>query len=217
LRLKNGNFDLNKDLYMADNIKIEDITKVAPTSDAAKETENVPEQNPLKAELEKVKNKEGGKTELEKAIFKKNQIEARIKELKGDTEEEVESDDDDAPVTVGMLKKIQQETAAKTALQLTNDIADETERELTKYHLQNSIKSTGNPAEDLNLARAIVNAAKNKQILEEIARKPPAKTFSSSSGAPANINVEQELSPEEIQFTKPPFNMSKAEILKARR
>ncbi len=212
---------------MSENIKIEDITpKVAPTSDAAKETENVPAQDPLKLELEKVKNKEGGKTELEKASFSLKKTMERIKELGGDPDSilgtkpkvvDTEIDSDDAPVTVGMLKKIQQQTAEQTALQMTNDIQDETERELTRYHIQNSIKSTGNPTEDLNLARAIVNSAKNKQILEEIARKNQPKTYSSSSGAPANIDVEQALTPDELLFMKPPFNLSKADILKARK
>ncbi len=111
---------------------------------------------------------------------------------------------------------MQQENATKTALQLANDIPNETERELTKYHLGNSIKSTGNPTEDLNLARAIVNAAKNSKIIEEMARKGSPKTHSSASSAGMRHDIEQEeLSKDEIVLMKM-AGLTREEVLKSR-
>lgn len=211
------------------DIKMEDIIEdeVSTSEAEQKETadEAATEQDPLKKELEKVQKKEP-RTEAEKAAFTLKSTASRLRELGGDPasilgfkkeKEEADENDEDAPVTVGMLKKMQQKDAEKSALQMADEISNETERELVKYHLTNSIRSTGNPAEDMKLASAIVNSVKNTQIAEEIARKNPPKTHSSSSSAPARNEVEQELSSEEMLFTKAPFNMTKEAILKARK
>lgn len=206
---------------MSENIKQEDL--IDSTSESTEETSTEDtQQDPLKAELDKVQKKEG-RTELEKAAYSLKMNADRLKVLGGDPrailgdEKELE-DEEDKPVTVGMLKKMQQEQAAKSAIQLAEDISNETERELVKYHLENSIKSTGNPAEDLNLARAIVNAAKNKQILEEEVRKSSARTHSSASSAPLRQgDPEPELTVQEMAYMKPPFNLTKEEVLKARK
>ena len=117
-----------------------------------------------------------------------------------------------------MFKKLQAEGATKTAIQLAGEIENETERELTLFHLNNSIKSTGNPNEDLRLARALVNDVKNRQILEEIARKNPPKTHSNASGVDAIVNYDDtELTPQEKLFLGKPFNMTKEAIIKARK
>lgn len=214
---------------MSENIKMEDLEEKVLASDTTETTEeteetventetDVTEQNPLKIELEKVKSKNEGRSELEKAIFKRNQIDKHIRELKGDTDEDTDLDnDEDTPVTIGMLKKMQSETATKTALQLADDISDEVEKELVKYHIENTIRSTGNPAEDLKLSRAIVNSVKNTQIAEMVANKSTAKTHSNSSSAPANHTEKVELTAEEILFTRPPFNMTPEQVLKARK
>lgn len=206
---------------MNDEIKMEDI--IDSTSETIEETEEtVTEQDPLKEELTRVQQKEP-RSEAEKAAFSLKKNAERIKELGGNpafilgynTKEDVDETDDDAPVTVGMLKKLQQESAVKSSLQMADEIPNETERELVKYHINNSIRSTGNPAEDIKLARAIVNSVKNSQITEEIARKPESKTHSSSSSAPANQTKQIELTPEERQFKK--FaGLSDEDIIKAR-
>ena len=212
---------------MSENIKQEDLVeKVVPTSETKVEEEKVEvktetEQDPLKTELERVQKSKY--TEKEKAEFTLKKTADRIKELGGDPNailgigETEPSEDDDQPLTVGMYKKIQQASASKTALQLADEIQNETERELVQYHLNNSIKSTGIPSEDLKLARALVNAVKNSQVIEEIARKTPAKTHSNGSGANAKDNeVRGELTPQEKLFLGKPFNMTKDQIIKAR-
>jgi len=181
------------------------------------------EQDPLKEELERVQNT--GRTEKEKAEFSLKKNAERLKELGGDPnsilglerETKIEElDEEDKPLTVGMYKKMQQDTASKTAIQLAEEITNETERELAKWHLQNTIKSTGNPTKDLELAMNQVNAVKNKQIIEEIGRKGQAKTHSTSSSAPANQIVEEDLTEDEIKLMNW-SGMTKEEVLKARK
>lgn len=195
-----------------------------PATDAPeqKETEkkpDAPSQDPLKDELDKINNKKEGRTRKEKLLYTKKRAEQQLREeFPEDFENEVEDVDDDEPLTVGKLRAIEREKAVKTALQMAEDISDETERELVKHHLNNTIRSTGNPAEDLNLAKAIVNSKKNAQIAEEIARKSKAKDHPTGSSAPANPPREDdELTADELAFMRPPFNMTKAEVLKARK
>lgn len=200
-----------------ETLKQEDLIEKPLPSEGEEGTEKEPEQDPLKTELEKVQKKEGGRTKREKLIFTKKRLDKQLAEL--DEEEGIEEpeDDDDAPVTVRMLKDMQKKTTVKTALDLADEIDAETERELVKYHIQNTIKSTGNPKEDLKLARAIVNNSKNEKVIEELQRKPGTKNHSGGSGGPAKpAEQEPEYTAEEQAFMRPPFNMSKDQILKAR-
>lgn len=195
-----------------ENIQEEEIKEVVPSTTEKTEVKPEVEQDPLKTELEKVK--KGGRTKKEKLLYTKKRIEEQLREADKEAgiEPTPEVDDDNEPVTVGMLKKMQAETATKTALQLADDIENETEKELVKYHINNTIRSTGNPKEDLKLARAIVNQAKNSQIIEEKFRKPKAKANVSSGGGEPQKEEEEELTPEEIAFMKPPFNLTKEQI-----
>lgn len=183
-----------------------------------------PSQDPIKEELEKVQKKGKGKTELEKAIYTKQQIEKRIAELKGDSgEEDIPDDDDQAPVTVGMLKQMQKQQTIKSALSLAEEqITDEHELELVKHHLQNTIKASGNAGEDFRNARALVNAVKNKQIIEETHRKIPAKRTSAGGSAPGKYEDAFEPTNEELKMMsfkgldgKP--LLTKEDIIKSRR
>lgn len=183
--------------------------------DAQEETVEVStEQDPLKSELEKVQ-KQGGRSKKDKLLYSKKRIEEQLADLGEDPDELSE---DDKPVTVGMLKKMQTETAIKTALDLADDITDETERELTKYHLENTIRPTGDPKRDLELAQVHVNAVKNRQIMEETTRKgEPRKTAFNGGGNPKDGKIEEELTAQELSFMRPPFNLSKEQILAARK
>ncbi len=217
------------DLKMED--LVEDVDSTSETTEQVDTTEEVEtetvvdtEQDPLKTELERVQ-KVSKYTEEEKAEFTFKKTAERLKSMGKDPASilgiEKESfdegySDDDTPLTIGAWKKMQQETASKTALQEADDIQNETERELVKYHLQNTIKSTGVPSEDLKLARALVNAVKNTQIIQEVSRKTPAKTHSNSSGVDAIRTEEFVPSIEEQAMMRPPFNMSQADIIAAR-
>ena len=186
-----------------EDIKQEDIVTPSVTEEVEVKTET--EQDSLKTELERVK--KGGRTQREKLVYSKKRIEEQLREINGDVEPTPEVDDDDAPVTVGMLKQIQAQTATKTALQLADEISNDTEKELVKYYINNTINSTGNPKEDLRLARALANDVKNKQILEQVQQKPTAKRASANGGGQPYIPEEDELSADEMAFMKPPFNL----------
>lgn len=210
-------------------IKEEDLKKDLPSeSDEQKKVgdeneakglhrDGTPKQDPLKTEFERVQKKEGGRTKREKLIFTKKRIEDQLSDL--DEEEGIVpgiEEQDETPVTVGMLKERDKKNTVKTALDLADEIENESERALTRYHISNSIRSTGNPKEDLRLARALVNDVKNREIIETLQKKPTAKGHSSGGGSPLRVEEEQELTPEEESFMKPPFNLSKDQILKSR-
>lgn len=171
------------------------------------------EQDPLKNELEKVQRK--GRTKAEKLLYTKKRVDEQLKEL--GIEDEPLEDEDAKPMTVGDFKKMQAQTATKTALDLANEVSNETERELLKYHLENTIRSTGNPQEDFKLAQGLVNSVKNQQILEETLRKPPIKTHGSGSGAPPKDTKQEEFTTEELSYMKAPFNLTKEQIIAARK
>lgn len=201
---------------------MQDETKVEKTGTTPEETPVNPEvlepQDPLKAELEKVQRKEP-RSEAEKAAFSLKKNAERVKELGLDPksilglDEEV---DEERPLTVAEFKRMEAEKAQKSALQLAEDIPGEAERELIKYHLNNTIKPTGNPQEDLKLARAIVNSVKNSQIVEEVTRKSEPNRVATNSGSPAKVEGAFTPTPEESAFMRPPFNLTKEDILKAR-
>lgn len=203
---------------------MEDIVDV-PTSET-QEVETVEtvetEQDPLKTELERVQ--KGGRTEKEKAEFSLRKTAERLAELGGDATailgikvEDTIEDEDDLPVTKGELRKLMVQGATKNALQLAEDIEDQTEKELVKYYLENRIAPSGNPQEDLRDARRIVNSLKNEQIIKEAARKTPPKTHSNSSGVDAKQEQEIVLTADELQLMKHPFKMTKEQVLAARK
>lgn len=206
------------------DIKMEDLKETPPSEvipEVVVETpvvETPTEQDPLKVELERVQKKEGPDRK-EKLLFTKKRIEKQLLDEYGigsDAESAIESkNDDDQPLTVGMLKKIQQDRAAETALELAEAIPNEVERELVKHHLANTIKTNGNPNDDLNMARAIVNAAKNKQIIEQAAQKPEAKNHSSGGGVPL-IHEEEIVYTEQEKVFMAQAGLTKEDILKTR-
>ncbi|MES2060204.1 MAG: hypothetical protein V4438_04205 [Patescibacteria group bacterium] len=190
----------------------DEAAKKAAEDEAAKASQDL-----LKQELERKQNR-SGHTKLEKARHAEKKIQDEIAKL--EAEEGVHADlDDDQPVTVGMLKERQKQDAVKTALNMAeSEISDETERELVKHHLENSIRPTGNPAEDLRLARAIVNDTKNRQIAEEIERKKVAQRNGTGSGAPAKKEGDEFVpTAEEAAYMKPPFSLTKEAVLTARK
>ena len=114
------------------------------------------------------------------------------------------------------FKKFQQQEQSKTAEELADAIEDPKERELVKLKLGTVITS-GSAEERVRVARGYVNAVKSGQIAEELGRAGHARTFSSGAGAPpGNSQKEPEFSPEELSYMKPPFSLSKEQVLAAR-
>ena len=105
-----------------------------------------------------------------------------------------------------------------TAIELSEGIEDERERKLVQKYLNERIVPSGDAQEDLRFARMAVNSLKNGLIAEEIGRSVPPKSFNSGAGAPPKqAEKELELTKEELQFTRPPFNLTPAEIVKTRK
>jgi len=216
---------------MEDKPTIEDLqaalaanesTSTQPVEPEVTPTE--PTEDPLKVELERVRSKKTPQEKAKDSLFfnaqKAKELGLDPAEILGLKPKEEEVEEDDKPVTrkdlLEALSAIKTSTAIKTAEELAQEIQSETERELTLYHIQNTIKSTGDPKEDLRLARAITNSARNSQILEEQARKPEAKSHSSSSSGGAMTPEPQiVLTPEEKAFLAT-GHITKEEILLAR-
>lgn len=172
-------------------------------------------QDPIKRELERVGEKKLSK--IERLHFAKKKIEEQLSEL--DEESGIKAiigEDDDEPLTVGKFKQMQKDQGKKNALDLADEIEDESERDLTKHYLENRIIPSGDAESDVKLARAAVNSLKNAQIAEEMARKGSAKGKPSSPGSPARHDKAFEPTEEERVFMSPPYNLSKEEIIKAR-
>lgn len=206
---------------------MEEIKKEAPSaSEVEKKEEQKPEvpetpsepsqeQDPVKKELDKVNKKKFSKRE--RLQFEKKKIDEQLGAL--NEEEGVESplsEDKDAPVTVGMLEAREKEKAKKNAIQLADEITDENERELTKHYLSERIIPSGNPQEDLKLARSAVNSLRNTQIAEELNRKGAVTTSPSAPGAPVRHEPAFTPTEQEAVFMSAPWNVSKEAILKAR-
>lgn len=196
--------------------KAEDDAKAAADAAAAAAAAD-----PLNKELEKAN--KAKKTELEQAIYKRSQIDKRIVELGGQSKPLESSapageDDDSKPLTRGDLKRMQAETAQKTAIDLASALSDENEKTLVIHYLQTKIMPSGNAEEDFHSALALVNALKNKQFLDEAARKTPPKRAASAPGGPGNgPEVPFVPTPEEAVFMRPPYNLSKEKILETRK
>lgn len=190
-------------------------------ADADAKAAETASQEALKKELDKTK---GKFTKRERLEFEKKKIDeqlAKVNEEEGkwtngfETTETIPLDDN-TPITVGMLNKLKREQGKKTALELAEGIEDETERELAKHYIQNRIVPSGNAEEDLKLARAAINSIKNAQIAEELARKgQPGKGAGSSQ--PAKHESVFTPTPEETVFMQPPYNLSKDDVIKARK
>ena len=179
-----------------EELKIALIAETEPTSTQEEvipeATEVVPEvtEDPLKIELERVKSKKTPQEKAKDSLFfnaqKAKELGLDPAEILGFTPKEEVVDEEDKPLTrkdlLEALSAIKTTETVKTAQQLASEITSDVERELVTYHLENTIKSTGDPKEDLRLARALTNSVRNNQILEEVERKPQAKTHSSASG-----------------------------------
>lgn len=189
-----------------------DIDVVPTTTDAGKEPETP--KNPVQKELERVKSENPSRKE--KLLYTKNRIEKQLAEEFPDAIISSSEEDDDKPLTRKDLQEFQRQQTVQTAFQLAGEIEDEHERELAKYHLEHTVRPSGNPKKDLENALTLVNAVKVKQTVEEIQRKVVPHVHSSGAGAPArHQSAEVELTSEELNFMRS-FGLTKEQIVAAR-
>lgn len=169
---------------------------------------------------------ESKKTERQKLTNTLIGISNRAKEIGIDPAEvlglkthiETDTDDeDDKPVTVGMLRDIQKKDAQTTAIQLADEIADEQTRATVKTYLSDRIRPSGNAEEDFKLALAAASAEKNKEIRAHISSIVPPKRTAAGGSAPARVEEEFTPTAEESRFMQPPYNLSKEKVIAARK
>lgn len=203
----------------------EDLNKALADAQAAETTAKSSSQEPIDKELEAERAKK--RTEKEKAEFNLKKNAERLRTLGGDPAgalgistgaDDGDDEDDSKPMTRGEFKKMRQEEASQTAIQLAEAIEDPKERELAITYLRDRIKPSGNPQEDLRFARRAVNAVKSGQIIEEVGRRIAPKSHASGGGAPSNGEGSGDFVPtaEEAAFMRPPMSLSKEQIINAR-
>lgn len=170
-----------------------------------------PEKDPVKVELEAVERTK--KSKLEKLEFTQQRIAEQIAQEKAKSG--IHEVDEDRPLTLKEYNELRKTESLETAMNLAEQIEDENERKLTKHYLEDVIKPSGDPKEDLRIARLMVNSVKHQQIAEETGRTTKAKPYSSSPSAPAKEKTSTELTKEEEAIARG-FNLSPEEVLKAR-
>lgn len=170
------------------------------------------EESPSSTQPEPTKKEEPEKkfTKRERLEFTKAKIEKQLEELDGE-------EDDTRPLTVGEFKKMQREEVRKSAVELAGSIEDQDEREEVISILETRIVPSGKAEDDLKLARDMVNARKNAQIAEDMARKTQPNTHSSRPANPGHTPQAFTPTAEELTFMQPPYNLTKEQIIEARK
>lgn len=171
------------------------------------------EKDPVQAELERVESKPK-RSKLEQLEYTKRRVEQQLEEERRKAGI-VDENDDSRPLTVGDLKRIREEEAVETALNLAESLENEHERRLTKYHLENTIRPSGDAQTDLKNALALVNAVKNQQKAEDAGRAQVVRRTASSAGAPPKEKANDDLTPEEVSIMTA-FHLTKEEVIAQR-
>lgn len=157
-------------------------------------TEGESNEDPIKAELDRIKGDTNGKSAKEKFEYKLRRELAQAKEMgidvtalagiKTDSQPESSQEgDDDKPLTRRELEEILKtaKPQSKSAMEMALEIENEAERELHLYYLENKVRPSGNAEEDFQTAKAMVNAIKLQKQVSLSSVKPPVQTTSSAS------------------------------------
>src|ERR1044072_3196734 len=176
-----------------------DITAAPAAANEAEASAPSQEKDPLQAEVERIE-KKPKRSKLDQLEYTQRRVNEQLAEerKKAGIEE-----DDNRPFTVAEFKAMRQQEAQDTALTLADEIQDDAERKLTKYHLENTIKPSGDTQTDPRNALLIVNAVKNRQIAEEVMRfQKPRVGGSAPSAPPKEKATTPEFSREERDFMR---------------
>jgi len=157
------------------------------------------------------------RTEKDKAIFTIKKQAERLQEMGVDPSEIIGKKPNGNSEVPDWYKQEKAKEQTQNALQMAESLADAETREQVKTYLKTRIVPSGNPTQDFKDALGAVSAAKNKQILEEMARATSPKVV--ASGGSSDPTKEEEFIPTEQEsiFMKPPYNISKEKILEARK
>lgn len=194
------------------------LNKAAADAKTAFEAAKAPP-NPVVTELEK-EQKRNQRSEKEKAEYSLKMNAKRLQDLGGNPTEVLgireasQEEDSDVP---DWYRKEKAKEAQRTALELADDIPDDADKNLVKEYLSKRIVPSGNAQDDFRLALSAVMSLKNKQVIEEIARRTPPRVVAAGGSQP--VKVEDQFAPtqEESIMMQPPYNVSKEKILEARK
>lgn len=175
-----------------------------------------PPQAPLQEE------KKPERSEAEKAAFSLKKNAERAIELGIDPAEvlglkQLGVDDEipeDKPLTLRDLENLKKKEAKATSLQMADQLPED-ERADVKEALSHVVPS-GDAEKDLRFARAAVNAERNAKIAEMLGQR--GKPRSTAAGGSADLSQGEDFTPTaaEEALMRPPYNLSKEKILKAR-
>ena len=157
------------------------------------------------------------KAELERVSKQLVQAEYTITKLKKEPKaDEPETTVEPAKAELENATKYLLDNAVKSAIALKTKNADEAS--LVLFHFNNSIVRTGDLETDLERAYVLANGRKINQTVAEVKRMSsvPVSTPSGSAGAPKEAKQTPQLTEAEKRFTRPPYNLTVEEILKAR-
>lgn len=164
------------------------------------QTTQEPAIDPILAELERVKGQTQGKTPQEKMAYKLKLEAQRAREMGVNVDElfgvkpQEESQDDyseDRPLTRKDLEQLLSKQATvkqKSASELAYErITNETERELFLLKLDR-IKPSGDPEQDFNEVKDMVDAIKLKNNLQVQSLRPEVKSHSTATSFQPNVS-----------------------------
>lgn len=185
-----------------------DIEETAPGADTEPSQDD-----PVEQELKRVQEKPK-RSRLETLEYNRNRLQKEIEDEKAKAGI-VEEEDDNRPLTVAEFKAMNAREAQATALSLAESIENESDRKLTLYHLENTIRPSGDAHTDLLNAQLIVNSVRNGMLAEESARSAKARSLPGAPSAPPRQRgAEPEFSSDESKIIKG-FGLTAEEAKKA--
>lgn len=227
------------DLDPSDNGKLKQDspaveTKPQPAQEEVVTTTETPAEDPIKAELERVKGQTQGKTPQEKFEYKLKLQLAQAKEMgidvanlagiKTPTEAEASTEPEKFVTRKDLDEALRGQSTSKSAMALALEIENEAERELHIHYLENKVNPNLTEEEKFQTAKDMVNAIKLKNQVTLSSVKPQAQTHSTSNSFQPAKTTEidnNRLTPEELYIfndaSKRGFPITKEEIIRMRK
>lgn len=213
---------------------VEQNVQQPETHDDASQAEVMQSEDPITAELERIKGDTNGKSQKDKFEYKLKRELAQAKQMGIDvaklagieSNNETETSDDDRPLTKREVEEMLRSNKApsKSAFEMALEIQNEAEKELHLYYLENKVNPALSEEEKFQTAKEMVTALKLKNQVQLSQVKPQPKSYSTASSyvPPKQAEVDSvKLTPEEDMLFRDAkvrgINLTKEEIIKMRK
>lgn len=172
----------------------ENLEEKQPEEGEEKVVESEPEseEDHFKKELEVLEGKKPQRTELEKAIHTREQIDKRIVDLGGESLLKKEQ----SPQVEFVTKDDFAENYARTLARSQDEL------KVIMWHYRNGIQKTGNIHEDIDNAHWLANKGRVKKLYEEIDRGKEKPSFISGPGQKVKNTLFPEMPKEDQAMLK---------------